>query len=1112
MSFLAFPRVRSVAVALLVAAGGLPAAAQSGLDKAVVVAGLTHVHGADTFAWISLQPTDPALLVGKQIAVYRKSGGTASVNPYSRVAVIQPEADVRLVESLINRAAGLGENIAELNQLLTEMLEQATPAGGISAAQKLSALVSSSWGHEDKMRRLAMLARQRPSIALCAGLGHAERIAPAGLVTFELREFDTAGNADLGVIGRVTVDPGTPLVLPAPGPPVELPDRTAKGNLNASLRWGTPVALRDLSPLHYGYDLYRVTKARALANAWDSAPPATTAALVADAGTRKVNQLAILPESMLDAAQAANLANDTVFVVDDNRRYRAGGSPFADGAEFFYFVVARDLLGNGGRPSAGTLVGIRDRLPLNAPRKVEVRNQTDFVAGARQQRFMITWQAPRLEPGESVSAYYVYRWRTPSEIAKKSQKLDPVEHRPERNLIAILPGTQHYLLDDGSVTPPAWADIDLIDGVRLHPAVPDDHGKTFFYTIRAADNSVSGNLSGNSAPVWGVLRDREGPQGVNGELLLRCFKPEVTWHSFGLANQPGTSVDAAHLRLICATTRPRELIWAEFKIHPAAKPPLLLGRAAFAPSTTGRDAVVNATVAMADYSPQDLWCRVGTESGRISDWVRAGDPGNNTNPAANKIILAKWNASVSWLVKPAADCGWRNQGVDPVTGTANDVTGAFVPSTDSAEWRIYRRVDGGSQTLIAQGEISPPGSTTPVTWSDDSPPAGNCTICYYLQLLDSNSNPSTMEQQGECITQSDASWMPTPMLEPLTSVPPSLTPHLKLSWFCNPAGVERFEIWVGRRSGESPSSTGSALSTDQEGTHPNYVSGDEAATGVDFSVFQTARAAHLNPSGSPEFSVNLPVASNDEYIVMVRAVGEGSYGSRTVGSFSNVETASYTTRNFVINPQVPWPERALPPQADFHAGVQAAHLTTGKLSPWKGNAVRIGEYGDPATNAAETVGTGDQQGSPTTVLHFFRVSTLEDPMNRLYTNTEVATAEPLESPPGCILPVAMYRVQVANANFPTVPGDVVQVTPLMERLAYVQNVIAGETEVTDPWIAILHQADSPLSRTDTTYDHDIFLLDRQPVLKGARYKYLVARFSPTKEIERVIVTNTVDVP
>jgi len=112
--------------------------------------------------------------------------------------------------------------------------------------------------------------------------------------------------------------------------------------------------------------------------------------------------------------------------------------------------------------------------------------------------------------------------------------------------------------------------------------------------------------------------------------------------------------------------------------------------------------------------------------------------------------------------------------------------------------------------------------------------------------------------------------------------------------------------------------------------------------------------------------------------------------------------------------------------------------------------------------------------------------------------------------PGKILPVALYRVQVANTNFPIVSGDIVQVSPLMERIA---QVISGPNKiVTDPFTAILHQSDSPLTGTEAQFDHDIFLLDRQPVIKGATYKYILVRFGPTKEIERVIVTNTVDVP
>ena len=59
---------------------------------------------------------------------------------------------------------------------------------------------------------------------------------------------------------------------------------------------------------------------------------------------------------------------------------------------------------------------------------------------------------------------------------------------------------------------------------------------------------------------------------------------------------------------------------------------------------------------------------------------------------------------------------------------------------------------------------------------------------------------------------------------------------------------------------------------------------------------------------------------------------------------------------------------------------------------------------------------------------------------------------------------------------------------------------------------MLHKNNTDLPRTAANLDHDILLLDRQPIIKGARYKYLLVRFTPGKEIERVIVTNTVDVP
>ena len=86
------------------------------------------------------------------------------------------------------------------------------------------------------------------------------------------------------------------------------------------------------------------------------------------------------------------------------------------------------------------------------------------------------------------------------------------------------------------------------------------------------------------------------------------------------------------------------------------------------------------------------------------------------------------------------------------------------------------------------------------------------------------------------------------------------------------------------------------------------------------------------------------------------------------------------------------------------------------------------------------------------------------------------------------------------------------VLSLMEKIAQYDQAGPGNSVVTDSFISLLDSGDTGLPRTITGSDQDIFLLDRQPVLKQARYKYLLVRFGPDKEIERVIVTNEIELP
>lgn len=489
-------------------------------------------------------------------------------------------------------------------------------------------------------------------------------------------------------------------------------------------------------------------------------------------------------------------------------------------------------------------------------------------------------------------------------------------------------------------------------------------------------------------------------------------------------------------------------------------------------------------------------CQVRTAAGAVSAWVGQGQA---PYALGNHSISAKWQAVLAPSVTNGVTAGWRHEAADPATGATTDVTGTFTAPTEAKEFRVYRRVNESAQSLVTQGEVF----ALPITWRDTA--QINCCgeVEYALQTFDTHGNPSPLVPQGEPITV--AASLPVPMLEPLTFVGPLENAGMRIAFFSSSDCVERFEIWVARKSGQIASSEGSIGLSGDIASHPNFHAATGPTAGLDFAIFSTGVARHLNADGAPQYDFVIPVSITDTYTVTVRAVGKGTPSERALGAFSNIETKSFGLGD---GAELPWPDRPLPSTVgEFHPGITATYLDVNDLAPWKGNAVRIGEYSDPAFGGATTaIPSGTQ---PPGVL--YQISGSRAPIFHLYTNDAIALAEPKETIPGLVLPVALYRVQVANTTFPIVPGDIVQVSPLLEQIAYKPRGANGIT-VTDPFVAALFEADTDLPHTAPEFDHDILLLDRQPVIKGARYKYLLVRFSPGREIDRVIVTNTVDVP
>jgi hypothetical protein len=107
-----------------------------------------------------------------------------------------------------------------------------------------------------------------------------------------------------------------------------------------------------------------------------------------------------------------------------------------------------------------------------------------------------------------------------------------------------------------------------------------------------------------------------------------------------------------------------------------------------------------------------------------------------------------------------------------------------------------------------------------------------------------------------------------------------------------------------------------------------------------------------------------------------------------------------------------------------------------------------------------------------------------------------------------LFPMVMYRHQVPNARFPSVSGDVVQVSPMFEEIAYERVTTNGiDLVIRDGFVHF----DRFTGGGDNTF-LITQLKDTTPVVRGARYRYLLVRFGNGGEIAEVIPTSEMEVP
>jgi len=450
---------------------------------------------------------------------------------------------------------------------------------------------------------------------------------------------------------------------------------------------------------------------------------------------------------------------------------------------------------------------------------------------------------------------------------------------------------------------------------------------------------------------------------------------------------------------------------------------------------------------------------------------------------------------------PAGDCDQHVASSGPDGATA-PLRVRFRLQPRTREYRVYRRVDNGPLTLVAQGPATydalQPGKL--IETLDEAIPAVAARLCYFVQLLDEHGNGSPLALIG--CKQVRPPKLPVPTLSEPAAVGDINQPQVALTWFCPTAGVHRFQIKLQVADSEGGAQPSGFLSTQLRrdasflslsayaGLRPrtqvnSFVQGLAATALVNFDE------AHLTPPiGSqfgpgPQFTLTADVRANTSYLISVAAVDEQGM----VGPSSPVY--EFMWRPPVVLQNVPWPARPLP-HVDLNY-FQAILISNTNLYPRYPVGVVIGGGRTVLDDYLLNLQNPDHipVQPPSSVL------------------TRTLTGE-------TALPCVLYRMQVANALFPRVSGDIIQVSPLIETIAWHNPCLFGEgpcfaSYIRDPLIRPLYFQE--LSTGDTFFwRFNLCLLDTQPVISGARYRYFLVHFNEKREPDRIYPCGEVDIP
>lgn len=499
--------------------------------------------------------------------------------------------------------------------------------------------------------------------------------------------------------------------------------------------------------------------------------------------------------------------------------------------------------------------------------------------------------------------------------------------------------------------------------------------------------------------------------------------------------------------------------------------------------------------------------------------------------------------------------------------------GLCVPS-DAKEYRVYRQIDGGEPQLVSQGMC---GVNSQLAVSDTSLPPISTTVTYYGQFVNGAGNASPLAVLNSCPLKIIAA-LPTPNLQPpVAKIGPSQQAQIELHWFCPPPGVERFQVFLQSTKNSLVSSYFIELPAALAGAVPTRLvtqqsQGLQASSpsplGISFTPvisptyeihnlvpidslkpflsntkvdsYYTSRINSAELGAGPSFTLSADIAKGTKYRIWVKAIGP----TGGVGPPSAVRDFTWTVPpvpRAPTEPKVDWPHRPLPGAVSgLSTEFDNQVLVNSTSFPAYQNAVnpRVDALIWPDNSTSRYVrGVKIGRVRRIYVKHYSMeqmradiplpiviLNGIDELIGKYNPNEHVTKKSGVS-----LLPAMLYRRQIPSARYPEVTGDLIQVSPLIEQIAWKQNGTTGR--IVDPFIGVVrtsatlsgNPAPSPVAPAAasgsgvTTYstgidygdDLTFYLLDTQPVMRAASYQYILVRFHPkTGEILESIDAGT----